>query len=121
MKQVVLLSIFLFFVTGAFAQYGKLEPLDASKETIFVLRTPESTLKRLQDTTDKVSRRKAEFIENTEHQLEIARQGFLAMKLPTINVQSFLNAIKYLENHGVDVNYYVQEYFYYYPNRRNSR
>ncbi|WP_207420409.1 hypothetical protein [Desertivirga brevis] len=121
MKQLTLLSFLLFFVNCAFAQYGKLEPLDPNKESIFVLRTPKPTLEKLQDTTDKVSRRKAEFIENIEYQLESARQGFLAMKLPTINLQSFLNRIKYLESHGVDVNYYVQEYFYYFPNRANSR
>lgn len=121
MKQLAFISFLIFFGNSVFAQYGKLEPLDPNKETIFVLRTPQPTLKKLQDTTDKVSRRKAEFIENIEYQLESARQGFLAMKLPTVNVQSFLNGIKYLENNGVDVNYYVQEYFYYYPNRRNSR
>jgi len=121
MRKFTLLFLFLFIGFGAFAQYGKLEKLSPNNESIYVLRTPDDVINKLQDTTDKVSKRKAQYITNVEQQLESARQGFLSLRLPAIDVQSFLSSIKYLESKGVDISYYVQEYFYYYPNRRNSR
>ena len=105
---------FLFLSLGSFAQYGKLERIDEF-DSLYVLRTHPEVLKQLRNTKQKININKAEYIASIERQLEMARVGYQTKRLPVINVQSFLNAIKYLENNGVDVNYYVTEYFFYYP------
>ncbi len=114
MKYMLLTFSFLFLSLGSFAQYGKLERI-GEFDSLYVLRTQPEVLKQLRNTKQKININKAEYIASIERQLEMARVGYQTKRLPVINVQSFLNAIKYLENNGVDVNYYVTEYFFYYP------
>ncbi|WP_207426126.1 hypothetical protein [Pedobacter sp. SYSU D00535] len=116
MKSVFLLVGFLFLSVASFAQYGRLQRLSTS-DTTLVLRTPEETISKLKEQGDKKTRRVGNCIESVERQLDFVRSGFTTNQLPTMNVQSFLNCIKYLEANGIDVNYYVQEYFYYFPQR----
>jgi len=119
MKPIIVLTFFLFFGLGAFAQYGKLEPLDnTNNKNFYVLRTSPDSINKLIKSTDKVQRAKGQYIDVIENQLERARQGYLSLRLPTIDVQVILKAIKYLEDKGVDVNYYIEEYFFYYPRRK---
>lgn len=114
MKNIFSLIAFCLFYTGALAQYGRLEPIRPG-DSVFVMRTPVETIKKLATSTDKNIKKKALTIQRTEKNLEFMRNGYLLNRLPTPNISSFLNDVRFLQSNGVDPNYYVQEFFLYYP------
>ena len=118
MKQFFLSAIFFFLYQGVFAQYGRLEPLDPNNiNETSVLRTHQDTIKRLLKSADKIEKKKGAFIERLEKDLDLARYSYLAKRISYIDVNFFLKAVDFLEKNGVAANYYVEEYFVYFPKK----
>lgn len=120
MKKLLLVLFFMGITFAGFAQYGKLEPLLPGDQANFVLRTAPDVLKKLEDSSDNNMVLLGKTIRQTEKQLEVSRNGFIARSVPTPNITAFRNRIKTLERLGLDTKYYLQEYFTYYP-RNSSR
>ena len=117
MKFFFVLLLFSLSLSGScFAQYGRLEPMEPG-HSLWVLRTPAATTDSLRKTGDKMSKKTALCIELVERQLNLVRNGFSLNRIPTMNIQSFISEIKFLESRGVDVSYYLTEYFFYFPKK----
>lgn len=118
MKQFFLSVLFIFLLQGAFAQYGRLESLDPNNPNeTSVLRTHQDTIKRLLKSSNKIEKKKGTYIERLEKELDLARYSYLSKRITYIDVNFFLKAIDFLEKNGVAANYYVAEYFVYFPKK----
>jgi hypothetical protein len=117
MIKILFLFLFLGCSISGFSQYGRLEPLRPNDTTRYVLRTPQETLIKLAQDPDKGIRTVSTKIIAVEKQLNNFRYAYTSNRLPTPDMRSFINTVKYLDSKGINVNYYMEEMFIYFPKR----